>query len=227
MKINLDEINYYFLSCDETRKKHFIEEFNKYTIKEVNPIKNTNISKFQSGAIGMSKILDLVCQTHDSSKVFQPFVIFEDDVKKYRPFPKYIEIPNNSDIFYIGISKSGLIKSNQKSNVIFSIYNNDIVKIYNMLSTHGMIICSLRGLLSLQKCLLEDYGKNQGYDISLSQIQPYINAYAFKIPLVYQYKKIGGKEKSTKITFTNNKIKKLKKKYINKTNFSIITNYQL
>ncbi|MEE9574286.1 MAG: hypothetical protein V3W20_14620, partial [Candidatus Neomarinimicrobiota bacterium] len=86
-------------------------------------------------------------------------------------------------------------------------------------------ICSIRGLLILQKCLIEDIYKNRTWDISLAQIQPYINAYALKIPLVYQYGKIGGVEYDTKINYKNRKDRMLPKTWLNKTNISIHTNY--
>ena len=104
-------------------------------------------------------------------------------------------------------------------------YNNDIIRIFNMLSSHGIIICSLRGMLSLQKCLLDDFYKNQGWDRSICYIQPYLNVYALKEPLVYQYSKLGGEELYTKINFQKLKKKPLPEKWKNKTNLSIITMY--
>ena len=71
-----------------------------------------------------------------------------------------------------------------------------------MLSLHGILVCSIRGLLSLQKCFMESYFTNKAWDIFIAQIQPYLNVYALKIPLVYQYLKLGGEEKSTKIEYT-------------------------
>jgi hypothetical protein len=60
-----------------------------------------------------------------------------------------------------------------------------------MLSTYGVIICSIRGMLTLQKCLLEDFYKNQGWDKSICYIQPYLNIYALRESLFYQYGKLG------------------------------------
>ena len=94
-----------------------------------------------------------------------------------------------------------------------------------MLSTHGMLITSFRGALTLQKCIIEDFFKNRNYDISISQIQPYLNIYALKKPLVYQYKKIGGCEAGTKIEFTNKEDKNIPEELKNKTNISIQTLY--
>ena len=225
MKLNLNDIRYYFLTCNNPiRKAHLLNEFKFLKLIEVNPI--IGIEKVRSGATGFSKILDLACIHQDRSKLFQPFVIFEDDVKKYREFPTNIEIPDNTDILYIGLSNEGMKKKDSQCNrVCFKNINETIIRVYNMLSTHGMIICSIRGLLILQKCLIEDIYKHRGYDMSLAQIQPYINAYALNIPLVYQYGKIGGEESNTKINYKNRKDRMLPKNWLNKTNISIHTNY--
>ena len=64
--------------------------------------------------------------------------------------------------------------------------------------------------------------------MSLAQIQPYINAYALRKPLVYQYEPMGGQEGVTKFEITNEGIYKdfvreLPKEWINTENMSIMT----
>lgn len=241
MKITLNNLRYYYLTVprdNNERKKHMLEEFKELNLKEVNPIpasyfdKNKNLLKHQktrkSGATGWLKIIDLASQEMGNN--FQPFVIFEDDVKKYRKFPEYIEIPDDGDLLYLGLSQFGK-KGNISSNN-FAFYQNvnlfeEIIRIFNMVSTHGILICSMRGMLSLQKCLLEDFHKNQGWDRAITDMQPYLNIYALKEPLVYQYGKLGGEELFTKINYKklNNKI--FPKNLINNTNISIITNYNI
>jgi hypothetical protein len=224
--LNLHDITYYFLNCNnKIRKEHIIEEFKHYKLVEVNPI--YNIGKNKSGASGFSKILDLACKNQDNNKPFQPFVIFEDDVKKYREFPSEIHIPDDTDILYIGLSEWGMTnhKNGVHNSVCFKNINEDIIRIYNMLSLHGIIVCSVRGLLALQKCMLEGYFKDIIWDIFVAQIQPHLNVYALKNPLVYQYIKIGGCEKATKINYIDKKDKILPDNWINNENISIQTNY--
>lgn len=241
MKIILNKLKYYYLTVpkdNNERKKHILEEFKEFNLKEVNPIlasyfnNNEQLSDFQkkrkSGTTGWLKILDLASQEIDNH--FQPFVIFEDDIKKYRKFPDFIEIPDDCDLFYIGLSQYGMTddKNGINNSVCYNNIpdNNDIIRIFNMLSMHGIIICSLRGMLSLQKCLLEDFYNNQGWDRSICYLQPYLNVYAFKEPLVYQYGELGGAELHTKINFKKLNNKFLPKNWKNKTNLSIITIYE-
>ena len=237
MIISLNNIDIYYLTILEnvTRKKHMKEEFKDYSLKEVNPVSYTNINgnftnackKLKSGITGFLRIIDQACQ--EMKNDFRPFMILEDDVKKMRVFPSIIEIPNNSDICYIGLSTWGMTNNKIhgiENSVCYTNINENVIRVYNMLSTHGFIVTSLRGLLTLQKCLLEDYNLNRGWDMCLAQSQPFINAYALKNPLVYQYKDIGGQEKPTKITYTSLNEKVLPEHWINNSNISNITMYK-
>ena len=225
MKIDLDNIYYYFLTYNsKKRKDHITKEFKDYNLIEVNPI--GNIGKTKSGATGFSKILDQACINQDKNKPFQPFAIFEDDVKKFRDFPLDIEIPDDTDILYIGLSICGINNSTpegQYTTVCSNNINDDIIRVHNMLSLHGIIVCSIRGLLTLQKCMLESYFTNTIWDIYTAQIQPYLNVYALKNPLVYQYGKIGGCECATKIDYVDKENIPIPKEWINKNNISILT----
>jgi hypothetical protein len=157
----------------------------------------TNLSKFQSGATGVCNIIEE--QFHHD---FKPFCILEDDVSKYREFPQNIEVPDDADILYIGTSSSGYnhkIKNDYRNVYTKSVkdYNN-LCKIYNMLSTHGLIIVSKLGALILHKSMMIAKSKNIPYDIPITTYQPYYNIYCLKAPLVYQDAKYGGKEKATR-----------------------------
>ena len=229
MKLKFKKLKYYFLSCNNpTRVEHMNKEFSEYNITQLSPVSiETGISKEQSGSTGFSKMLDLAVKNQDKNKPFQPFVLFEDDIKKYRDFPDEVDIPENSDILYIGLSSWGMTNAELGANGTICVSNvesyPDIVKVYNMLSTHGFIICSLTGLLTLQKCLFEDFYRNRGYDMALAHIQPHINAYALRKPLVYQYQAMGGQEVATKIEMPSDIERNIPTEWINFTNISYKT----
>jgi hypothetical protein len=224
MHICLDTIKYYFLTYNnEIRKQHILNEFKEYDITEVNP--EIKINKHKSATSGFSRILDLACLNQNRNLPFQPFVIFEDDVKKYREFPKTIEIPDDTDILYIGLSTCGMNHDRWTNTVCYTNVDNNVIRIYNMLSLHGIIICSTRGLLAIQKCMFEGYFKDIIWDIFTAQIQPFYNVYALKSPLVYQFGLIGGQEEPTKIEYSNDLINDqiISPSWINKTHLSVIT----
>ena len=103
MRLELNNIKYYFLTCkNPTRKNHILEEFKEYDLTAVEPV--MGIHKLCSGATGHSRMFDLGVRNQDKTKPFQPFVILEDDAKMCRKIPDLIDIPDNCDLFYLGIS---------------------------------------------------------------------------------------------------------------------------
>jgi len=222
MKIYLKGLKNYFLTVDTNgiRKKHMLKEFEEYDLTEVNPV--IGIGKYKSGSIGFCRMIDLGLRNQDRSKPFQPFILYEDDCSKFREFPEYIDIPDDADILYIGISKCSM---NDKSYHYSSYYKNiddNVIRIYNMLSTHAIMICSASGALAFQKSVIETYHKNIGFDICLAYLQPYYNVYALKTPLVYQDSKFGGAEFETKFSITATSDNPIPNEYINTTNDSVI-----
>lgn len=228
MKINILDLKYYFLTCNNpVRKSHMLKEFSDLDLMEINSI--IGIGKNKSLGIGFSRMLDAAAQDQDYTKPFQPFMIFEDDVTKFREFPKMIDIPDDTDILYTGISGWGMTDKQANIDVVcIEFVDNypEIVRIKNMLSGHGILVCSIRGMLSLQKCRMEAYFKNikvgEGGDIFFAHIQPYLKVYALKRPLVYQYGRIGGQERHTKITFDEEKNSPMNPNWKNTTDVSIL-----
>ena len=226
MIIEPSNLNFFFLTCSKNnhRKVHMLVEFKEFNLIEVESINHDN--KIKSTVIGFSKILDLACKKQDINKPFTPFVILEDDVKKYRKFPVDIKIPDDTDILYIGLSSFGMTSNgnrDKEDSVCFRNVNNRIVKVFNMLSTHGLIVVSLRGLLTLQKCLFEDMFKNRAYDITLASVQPFLNIYALNVPLVYKYGQIEGEENQTKIKLKGLEEKKYNENLSNHDNLSVLS----
>lgn len=202
MRLNIATMKMYFLTCNNpTRRAHFLNEFKGYDVTEVHPV--TGIPKNESGTIGFSRMLDLGSRHQDRTKPFQPFAIFEDDVKRSREIPESIDIPDDADILYIGLSSWGCNKDGvaTPNSVLYTNIDTYSIQVYNMCATHGLIVCSVHGLLAIQKCMLESYFVEKAWDISLSQIHPYCNVYALKQPLVYQYGPLGGYERETKIHY--------------------------
>jgi len=221
MIIDLETIKYYFLTYkNEKRKNHMLNEFKHFDITAIESVPDN--SKHKSGAIGFSKILDLASFNQYRDKPFQPFVIMENDVKQYRQFPANIEIPDDTDILYIGLSTCGMRPGTWCQDVRYTNVNENIIKIYNMLALHGIMICSSRGLLAIQKSMFESYFKNIEWDIFIAELQPYYNVYALRNPLVYQSADLGGQELPTKIEYhTLNK--EMDSSWINKRNISVIS----
>ena len=142
----------------------------------------------------------------DKNKPFTPFVILEDDATPYKQIPDNIDVPDDADIVYLGLSSqgwSGLGHMLQHSVDI----NNDYVRTYNMLGGHSIMFCTPLGASAYQRALVENYYTRLIiWDIPFADSQSYYNVYALKIPLFYQDKNLGGQELPTKITLKDGNI---------------------
>ena len=198
IKIKISKLPIYYLSGgDKTRSTHMSNTLGRLKPIPINSNKDKNRLKSISG--GFIKLMDTAFMNQEGS--FKPIVILEDDVSLNRDIPKEIEIPKHTDILYIGISRVGMNKKKWCRTVTFKNYNKDLIRISNMLTTHGFIIVSKRGFLAYYKCFMESYFKNKISDILLAKSQPYLWVYALKNPIVYQDKIVGGKESNTKINY--------------------------
>ena len=197
ININLEDIDYYCLTILKNEKRR--DNILKMKLKNLNfcyaPPKKSN---YRSATTGLLKIL-----TSIDTNNFKPFVILEDDVSLLDKLPTQINIPKNSDLVYLGISSQGWNNGFQSSNITTRLIglniNNELVKIFNMLSTHAILINSKRGLNLYKRCMLESFIKNIPWDIPIVNKQKYYNVYAFKTPIFYQDWHFFGHQVATKI----------------------------
>ena len=203
MILNLYDLKYYYLTIPNNKERiENIEEiFKDLDLTQVFSITDNNVTKFQSGALGFCKMVDKALEDQSNNDNFIPFGLFEDDVNKYREFPQTIEIPDDTDILYIGTSIYGynhLIKWADLNVFTESVDNrSDIYKILNMLSMHGFIIVSIIGLNYLKMTMNMSYEKNIHWDQIFAGLQSHYNVYCLKSPLVYQDGTVGGCEDAT------------------------------
>ena len=235
MRIPLSSTPFYYLTAGNTeRREHMEREFAAQRPVAVHAVPHTrfdprdikHVRTRRSGITGFLRILDTAAL---SDREFRPFVILEDDAKKHRDMPEALSVPDDTDICYIGLSEWGMTDqpNGSKGTVCFSEVEgcDEVIRIYNMLSTHGLMLCSVRGLLALQKCLVEDFYKKRGWDRSLAQVQPHLRVYALKTPLVYQCAALGGveNERSTRVTHRSLRRRELPASWRNTENLSVLT----
>ena len=203
MILKLYDLKYYYLTLPNNKERieNIEKNFKDIDLTQVLSITGANISKFQSAALGFCKMADKALEDQDNSNNFMPFGLFEDDANKYREFPETLEIPDNSDILYIGTSIYGYNHSIKWANLnVFteSIDNSTtIYKINNMLSMHGFIITSIRELNYLKNAMNIANNLDIPWDNIFAGIQSKYNVYCLKTPLVYQDGKVGGCEDAT------------------------------
>ena len=119
------------------------------------------------------------------NEVEPPFILFEDDcvVKNFKPI---IEIPDDADAVYLGVSSWGRMNSHSGPFVQYEDLGDGLLRIYNMLSAHAILYLnqeyvSLCSRISEQATSIADH-----QDIGFAEIQRYFNVYAFDDPMFYQ-----------------------------------------
>lgn len=220
-RIYFSETKFYFLTVNNpTRRKHILDEFSEYNPIEINPI--TGISRNMSGSSGFCRMVDQGLRDQERDKPFQPFILLEDDASKYREFPKYIDIPLDADIVYLGLHEWGYSKDEPIKIVYSEEVDENLIRVKNLLALHGVMICSAAGGALMERCMMETYYRDKPWDIPITHAQPFYRVYALKIPLVYQDKKYDGKEYVTKIKARKWWFKPMPKKHINENGTSNI-----
>lgn len=117
-----------------------------------------------------------------------PFAVFEDDIEPLRVVQQ-IDVPDDADAVYLGISKFGLYHGVGQHTVSAERYNGQLYRIYNMLAAHAILYLNSDYVNFLTKSTqaMIDIGTNQ--DKSRAETMKYFNVYALNVPMFYQ----GGK----------------------------------
>lgn len=119
------------------------------------------------------------------NKIEPPFIIFEDDID-VKDFKPVVDIPDDCDAFYLGISSWGRMNGHSGPFVQYEKIDENIFRVYNMLGTHSILYLnpeyvSVCQKISYHQYLIEDY-----IDIGFTDIQKYYNVCCFDNPMFYQ-----------------------------------------
>lgn len=214
MKIEIKKIPLFCLTCEyyETGLKKTpaikteFSRFNNGSGPEfVHPIFNEITPKNKSGASGFIRMIERGLMKQIPGEPFIPFLMVEDDVSVLTDRDT-IDIPDNTDILYIGLSCCSM---NHESFHYANYYESvdqcpDIIRIKHMLASHGLMICSPLGAAALQRTMMETWLSDRPWDVPMAYIQPYYNVYALREPFVYQNEARGGDSSCTRITLHGN-----------------------
>ena len=130
------------------------------------------------------------------NEVAPPFIIFEDDCK-VKNFRTIIDVPDDSDAVYLGISSWGRMNSHSGPCVQYEDLNGGLLRIYNMLSAHSVLYLDEEYVSLCSKIAHQSFDTAQHQDIGFAEIQRYYNVYAFDDPLFYQTSSNGTDESLT------------------------------
>lgn len=198
MNIDLPKLKYYYLThsdnlgnADQLEKELDDLDINRHLnphyplpgIHQRNK-KRRNIIRRQSGGRGYVSMIE---KAYPDADFDSPKGFFEDDAGLWHK-AEIVQIPDDADLLYIGVSRCAGKLGRRRIKVGYEIVNglNDILRVYNMMSMHGVVVCSQHGLNLLLQCMSSDISNNMTWDISLARSQSKMKAYALKKPMVYQ-----------------------------------------
>lgn len=119
------------------------------------------------------------------NEVNVPFIIFEDDcrVKNFEPV---IEVPDDTDAVYLGISSWGRMNSHSGPFVQYEKVDDKLVRVYNMLGAHAILYLTKEYASLCSKISIHASHTSEHQDIGFAEVQRYYNVYAFEDPMFYQ-----------------------------------------
>jgi len=138
-RLDLREVPFYYINLDDAveRRERTESQLKELGIKSVTRV---DAIRHSFGAAGtprsMLKALELA---HNG----EPFVLMEDDVavKRWDPI---VEIPEDADAFYLGISGWGRMNSHSGPFVQWDRVDDNTLQVYTMLSGHAIMYISDR-----------------------------------------------------------------------------------
>jgi len=213
MKFEIQKIPAFCLTCftdsdynNDNKRLKMRDEFacmnNGLGLEFVNPIFTPDVPKNKSGASGFIRMIERGLMRQIPGEPFIPFILLEDDVSFLSTDPNNnneIDVPDDADILYIGISCCSMnANSFEYANYYESVPSYpSLVRVKNMLASHGIIICSPLGASAMQRTMMETWFSDRPWDVPMAYIQPYYHVYALRKPLVYQNAAKGGDESCT------------------------------
>ena len=119
------------------------------------------------------------------NEIDPPFIIFEDDCV-VKNFNSNIEIPDDADAVYLGVSSWGRMNAHSGPFVQYEKVDENLVRVYNMLGAHAILYLNQEYASMCSRIAQNGYDIADHQDIGFAEIQRYFNVYAFDDPMFYQ-----------------------------------------
>ena len=175
MQINLLETDFYYINLEEDNERNdslvnklISLELSNERIFRIDAIKAEGIP--QDGVFRGCFLSQLKALKEARSKN-KPFVILEDDVVVNR-FNQYLEIPEDSQCVYLGLSSWGFTPASDSNlarlnSLITDNTNLNVARIFNMLSSHSIMYIDM----DYVDLLISRLEKNSGGNIIESSVE--------------------------------------------------------
>ena len=183
MKVNLTDIPVYYviLEGEDEKREHTESMLKNLGFKYVHRF---NAIRHEEGRI-------IGCaRSHYSilSTAKPPFIILEDDCALNKEFVPEIDLPEDTDCLYLGISHWGRYMNHSGPFVHTKRISDEFVRVYNMLATHAIAYFS-KEYVDICRRVAYHYGYEieNHLDIGFAEIHKLYNVYSYDEPLFRQY----------------------------------------
>ena len=191
MNLDLREIPVVYINMDRDTDKRELIEKHIDAIGFKNKIRVVGVEHENGPRAGCS-----LAQYNALQEIDPPFIILEDDATPFK-FNPIIDIPDDTDAFYLGISSWGRMNSHSGPFVQYEQFENNLLRVYNMLGTHAILYLNHEYVSICKKIALHQHNINEHVDIGITDAQKYYKVYTFDQPLFYQTSSNGTDEKLT------------------------------
>lgn len=131
-----------------------------------------------------------------------PFLVLEDDCNSTTDFSHEIEIPDDADLFYLGVSIWGIFPDLYPYGIPFAAharpYGRNLIRLQNMLSTHAIVYLNQPVVEAVRQAITDCATNEIPFDIAMARLQRDKLVLAPARPFFYQDARFGGCEKDTR-----------------------------
>jgi hypothetical protein len=183
VKVDFSKMPAYFINLrtQAAKRKKVQESLGVQGLEDVTWVQGGIAKNRTAGcALGHRNALEYVLEKN----VF-PCLVVEDDVMPYSE-PKVVDVPNDADALYVGLSIYGL--QNGGGVPLFSAerVTDDVYRLHNMLAAHAIVYFNREYVEFLLRVnyIFSKMGTNQ--DKGRAETMKYWNVYGLASPLFYQ-----------------------------------------
>ena len=204
MIINILELPVFYINLKEDKIK------NKETKETLKALGFKNIIRFEA-ILGKDKT-EGCAMSHQAIlneiEVDGPFIVFEDDIEINDSFNPIIDVPEDADAVYLGLSAFALNNNKTDQDLIVEQVDDSTYRIYNMLAAHAILYMKKDYYKFISKAINAMLQANRNQDNARADTMKYFNVYALNHPLFYQ----GGKHRrATRFDLSTAKTRPYKK----------------
>ena len=184
MKVKLTDIPVYYVNLEGEDEKR------KHTESMLKNLGFKYVQRFDAIRHEAGRIVGCARSHHGilSMDIEPPFIILEDDCVINTKFKNEVDIPDDADALYLGISHWGRYIGHSGPFVHTTKVNNEIVRVHNMLATHAIMYISKEYIdICRRVAYHHGYEIEDHLDIGFAEIHKFYNVYSFDEPIFRQY----------------------------------------